>query len=330
MIRLAIFFLGIFVLVLGIYIYFNPEETFVAKFKNIDGLPAGAPVTALGVKIGEVIKTKSVNDGILVTVKITNKSLSKPPIGSQLSITSFRPGQGRVLEIIPPSENLGENKALLIQEPVTNESWLEASLELLDGLKKASGQIMKNATPANFEKIRLAFSRASESLNETANNLLEHESDLISMKQKLTKKTSETNNLLIHLKRPITDLNKVINDKNLTSSFKDNLGEISGNLTKISTNISNPKVVNDLKSFKTDILNHLNEINASLTSVDKGLKDSNLSKDLMDFNNHLQDLNTLYDKLNKKDIQKITKEAAKKAREITTMLEEKTSIIKGN
>ena len=320
MIRSAIFLLGIFILVLGVYIYFNPEKTFEAKFKNIDGLPTGAPVTALGVRIGEVIKTKSTGDGILVTVRITDKSVPKPPPGSQLVITSFRPNQGRVLEIISPSENSGENKAYIIQEPITSESWMHASLELLDRLKEFSGQIVKYATPENFEKVRISFSRASESLNETANNLLEHESDLISMKQKLTKKTTEANAVLIQLRKPIADLNKVINDKDITTFFKGDFKELSGSLTKISDNISNPKVVSDLKSFKTDILNHLNEVNASLISGSEGLANSELSKNLMDFNAHVEKLNVFYDELNKKNIGKVVTDTAKKAKEVTTML----------
>ena len=324
MIRLAIFLLGIFILIVGVYIYFNPEETFEAKFKNIDGLPKGAPVTALGVKIGKVIKTKSTEDGVLVTVRITNKSLLKPPPGSRLAITSFRPNQGRVLEIVPSDENLGE-KAYLIQEPITNESWLHASIELLDRLKEASGQIVKYVTPENFEKARMAFSRTSESLNQTANNLLSHESDLISMKQKLTKKTTEANELLVKLRKPIASLNKVINDKNITASFKGDFKEFSENLTKISQNISNPKATADIKSFKADILNHLNEVNSSLTSVGNDLADSELLKNLMDFNTNVEKLNTFYDELNKKDIETTVKSKLKKAREVTTMLAEQTS-----
>jgi predicted translin family RNA/ssDNA-binding protein len=324
MIRLAIFLLGIFILVVGVYIYFNPEETFEAKFKNIDGLPKGAPVTALGVKIGEVIKTKSTEDGVLVTVRITNKSLLKPPPGSRLAITSFRPNQGRVLEIVPSDENLGE-KAYIIQEPITNESWLHASLDILDNLKEVSGQIIKYVTPENFEKARTAFSRASESLNETANNLLGHESDLINMKQKLAKKTSDANELLVRLRSPIASLNKVINNKNITTSFKGDLMEFSDNLTKISQNISKPEVINDIKAFKTDILNHLNEVNDSLTLVSNDLVNSDLSKNLMDFNTHVEKLNAFYDEVNKKDLEKPVKDLARKARETTTMLAEKTS-----
>ena len=325
MIRSAIFLLGIFILVLGVYIYVNPEETFEAKFKNIDGLPKGAPVAVLGVKIGEVVKVKPVRDGVLVTVRMFDKSVSKPPPGSQLVITSFRPNQGRVLEIISPGENPDTNKAYIIQEPIASESWMHASLELLDRLKEFSGQLVKYATPENFEKVRISFSRASESLNETANNLLEHESDLISMKHKLTKKTTEANAVLIQLRKPIADLNKVINDKDITTFFKGDFKELSGSLAKISENISNPKVVRDLKSFKTDILNHLNEVNASLTSGSEGLANSELSKNLMDFNAHIEKLNIFYDELNKKNIRKVVKDTAKKAKEVTTMLAEKTS-----
>ena len=325
MVRLAIFLLGIFILVLGIFIYFNPEITFEAKFKNIDGLPKGAPVTALGVKIGEVIKTKSISDGVIVTVKITNKLFKKPLAGSQLAITSFRPNQGRVLEIISPDENTSENKALIVQEPITNESWLHASLELLDGLKEISGQIIKYVTPENFKKVRIAFSRASESLNETANNLLEHESDLISMKQKLARKTTEANKLLIQAQKSITALNKVINDKNITALFKSDFKEFSDDLTKISQNISTPKFTSDLKSFKTNVLNHLNEVNASLTTTSDSLTNSESIKTLMDFNTHIEKLNAFYDEVNQKAILKTAKDSAKKAREITTMLAKQTS-----
>ena len=323
--RLFILLPGIFILVVGSYIYFNPEKTFEAKFKNIDGLPSGAPVTALGVKIGEVIRTKSTADGVLVTIRITNKSVPQPPAGSQLAITSFRPNQGRVLEIIPPDENLDKNKAYIIQEPITNESWLYASLDLLDRLKNFSGLVVKYVTPENFEKARMAFSRASESLNETENNLFEHEADLISMKQKLTKRTTEANALLLKAQKSIATLNKVINDKNITASFKGDFKEISGNLTEISKNVSNPKVSDNLQSFKTNILNHLNEVNASLISASDSLKDPESVKSLMDFNTHIERLNAFYDELNKKDLKKISKDSAKKAREFTVMLAEKTS-----
>ena len=325
MVRLAIFVLGIFILTIGLYVYFNPEETFEAKFKNIDGLPKGAPVSALGVKIGEVIRTKSVHDGVIVTVRITNKSVSKPPSGSQLVITSFNPNSGRVLEIIPPDENLSENRAYIIHEPITNESWLYASLDLLDRLKDFSGLVMKQVTPENFEKVRLSFSRASESLNQTANNLLEHESDLIRVKQNLTNKTTEANALLVQLQKPIASLNKIISVKNITASFKGDFSEFSENLTKISENVSAPKFMNDLKSFKTNILNHLNEVNASLISTSDSLTNSELSTNIMDFNTRIKRLNSFYDELNKRDLKKIVKDSTKKTKEVTTMLAEQTS-----
>ena len=145
------------------------------------------------------------------------------------------------------------------------------------------------------------------------------------MKEKLNRRAAEANALLLRTRKPIASLNKIINDKNITASLKEDLSEISGNLTRISTKISDPKTINNLQSFKTDILNHLNEVNASLTSSDEDLKNSALSKNLMDFSKNLEDLNAFYDELNKKDIQKNVKESVKKAREVTTMLAEKTS-----
>lgn len=320
MIRLAIFLLGIFILSIGVYVYFNPEETFQAKFKNIDGLPQGAPVTALGVKIGEVIRTKSVPDGILVTVRLTDKSAVKPPPGSLLSITSFRPNHGRVLEVISPSQDIDSDKAYIIQEPITSETWLHASVELFDGLKFFSSQIIKHVTPENFEKARIILSRTSESLNETANTLLQHESSLIGMKEKLTKRTSEANELLVKAKQPIASLNKIISDKKNISSVKADLNELSRNLAEISNNLSNPETVQDLKSFKTKILDHLNDVNISLTNAGIDIDESELSSNLMDFNDNLVKLNEFYDAANKKNIKKQVMDSTRKAKEVTSML----------
>ena len=131
MFRLFLNLLLLILIFFGIYSYFNSQKIFEAKFKNIDGLPIGAKVTALGTRIGEIIKAKPVNDGVIVTVRITNKYFAGPEPGSQLVITSFRPGQGRVLEVIPPGTELPENKAWIIKEPVTADNWLQASLDFL-------------------------------------------------------------------------------------------------------------------------------------------------------------------------------------------------------
>lgn len=324
MIRLVSSLLLIVFLIVFVFAYNNSQRTFEAKFKNIDGLPKKASVTALGVKIGEVVRTKPVHDGIIVTVRITNKSFPCPEPGSQLTITSFRPNQGRILEIIPPQTDVEETKAWIVQEPITTESWLHASLELLDGLKSFSEIALKYVTQENFELARGAFSEASSSLNQVASRLKEHEGNLALVKEKFSSRADEANTLLIRVQKPINSLNKIINDKQLTTNFKSELDKFSGDLMSISENINSETFNTSLNSFKTMILDHLNNINGSLIVLDQMVKDPALKQKFMDFNEHLSSLNTLYDELSKQDISKL-KVAAQKARNVTTSLAEKTS-----
>lgn len=315
----------LFFILVSILLYYNSQRTFQAKFKNIDGLPIGAQVTALGVKVGEVIRTKADNDGIVVTIRITNKKFESPAPGSQLAITSFRPNQGRVLEVVPPKDDLSEAKSWLVQEPITTESWLHASIELLEGLKSFSNVIIKNLTPENFTVVRQSFSSASESLNQIANRLVEYESNLVKVKEKLSVKANEANTLLLGLQGPIKSLNKIINDKELVSSL-DDLNGFSKNLAVISKDITSEDFLNNLTNRKTMILARLNQINASLIKADKELTNSDLKQNIKTFNEHITNLNTFNEMIQAEDIKKV-KQIVKEARDITTKASESTNML---
>ena len=323
MIRFLFTFILLLSVSVGFFAYRNSQNTFEATFKNIDGLPKGARVTALGVKIGEVIRTKPVHDGIIVTVKITNKNVPKPPSGSQLTITSFRPNEGRVLEIIPPDTELSETKAWLTQEPITTESWLHAGLDLLEGLKSFSEIVIKYVTPENFEKARDAFAQASDNLNQTVFKLYDYEATLIDLKDKITYKTNQTNALLVQLQKPIISLNKIISDKKTTESFKSELTKLSDDLASISGSITSQKFTSDVVLFKTMVLDHLNNVNATLTALDKDVEDSQTKEKIKEFNQNLTELNSFYEKIKTEDVQKL-KVAARKVRDLTTSAAEET------
>lgn len=312
-------------LIIGIclFVIYNSQRTFEAKFKNIDGLPIGAQVTALGVRVGEVVRTKTTDDGVIVTVRITNSKFGRPEPGSLLTITSFRPNQGRVLEIIPAGEKLDDSKSWIIQEPVTNESWLSASIELLDGLKNFSEKVVKHLTPENTKKTREAVSKASESLNETATFLVEHGRRLTELRDKITSKANETNALLVRLQKPLKSLNEVINDKELSALLKGDLKDFSQNLTSISDNVTSEKFLNDVTLFKTNILDRLNSLSAILSRLDAGVKDPALKQNIKDYTKNLENLNAFYEMIRPEDIQEL-RQVAKKAREVTTELSEKT------
>ncbi|MBI3590501.1 MAG: MCE family protein [Candidatus Melainabacteria bacterium] len=318
MLRFFLSILTFFILVVSVYAYLNSQRTFEARFKNIDGLPIGAQVTALGVPVGKVIKTRPSKDGIIVTVKITNERVPRLEPGSQLTITSFRPNQGRVLEIIPPEDMLSETKAWIVQEPITTESWLHASLELLDSLKSFSETVIQYVTPENFERARLVFSKASESLSQTASKLAKNEEELSDLSKQIASEGAETNLLLLKLHEPIEALNKIVSDKNLKTSLSNDLGNFSGDLTEISRNITSENFVTNIIGFKVKILDHLNHVNASLIAADKKITDPTLLQNLKSFNEHVTNLNNFYEDLSKQDLKKITSDFTKKAKESTT------------
>lgn len=306
----------ILVIIFCVFVYRNSQRTFEAKFKNIDGLPVGAQVTALGVPVGKVIKTRPYKDGIIVTIRITNKRIQNPVPGSQLTITSFRPGRGRVLEIIPPQEDLSDDKSFIVQEPITTDSWLNAALDLLDGLKYFSNAVIKQVTPENFQRTRLAFSRASESLNQIADKLAQYESTLSSVKDKFATRASEANALLMRLQEPVASLNKIVDDKNLPESLKHDLEQFSQNLSDITANITKEDFVQNAIAYKTMILNVLNDINSSLVEADEQIKDPVLKEKIRSFNEHLVNLNARNEMISVEDINNLRK-VVKNAKELT-------------
>ena len=299
-----------------VYVYFNSQRTFEAKFKNVDGLPKGAQVTLVGVPIGHVIKTRPLKDGVMVTVRITNRKIPRPEAGSQLAITSFRPGYGRVLEIIPPQEKIS-NTAWIVQEPITVESWLEASLYMFESLKSFSENVIRNLTPENVETARQIFLKTSDSLEQTAGHFIEQQDQLVELKGKIDNKVGETNELFIRLQKPITSLNKLINDKNLPRSLKSELSDFSNNLLSISDNLTNGEFISNVMVFKTMILDRLNEINVELIAADEKVKNSDFSNKLMIYNYHLKKLNDYYATLNAEQIKTSTRTFVKKAKEGT-------------
>ncbi len=318
-------FLVVLIVSVGCIVYKNSERTFEAKFNNIDGLPNGAKVTALGVEIGKVIKTKPINDGILVTVKITNKSFPYPPAGSQLTITSFRPNQGRVLEIIPPSSELPEYKAWIVKEPITTESWLNASLELSDNLQNLSKKIIKDFTPENFEKARDTFSKTSMTLQQIANHLNEQQGHLELIQKRFSLKADEAALLLLRFRKPIDSLSEIVNDKEMLMSFGLKAKDFASNLNEISNVISSEEYYNDLSTFKNKILTNLNSINATLISDSETLDNSTFKDKIKAFNYHVISLNECFDKLSKKDIKKIAIESSRKTKSATLNLSEMVS-----
>lgn len=316
-----------FILVIAIttYVFYNSQKTFEANFKNVDGLPKGAPVTALGVKIGEVVRAKPIKDGIKVTVRITNKSFPRPEAGSQLTITSFRPGQGRVLEIIPSDEKLTETKAWIIQEPITAESWLHASLDILDGLENFSKLAIKHVTPENFNKARVVLKDTSDTLSNTASHLSKYEGTLVSLEKNISSRSSEGEKLLKKLQNSIGHIagdSKIVENK---ETIKADFSTFSDKLSSVSDDFKNPNLVNNLKDYKANFQEYLTDVNESLIGESEKIADSKFKSNYKDFNKSITGVNSALGKINLNEEKRNSiKAAISKLRESTTRAAEAT------
>lgn len=301
------------------YIFYNSQKTFEAVFKHVDGLPKGAPVTALGVKVGEVIRTKPTKDGIKVTVRITRKSFSRPEGGSQLAITSFRPGQGRVLEIIPTNEKLAETKAWIIQEPITAESWWHASIDILDGLENFSKVAIKQVTPENFTKVRTVLKGTSESLNHTAEHLSDYQDTLSSLEQNISSHSNEASMLLKKLEKSINHSDKNSKIEKTKEEIKNDLSDFSDDLSEISANVKDAKFSKELKSYKTNFQEYLVDVNESLIGESKKIADPEFKENYKSFNKTISDINSSLSKINlSEEKRNAIKSAISKLKELTT------------
>lgn len=314
---ISLCFIG--VLVISIYIFYNSQKTFEAVFKNVDGLPKGAPVTALGVKIGEVVRAKPIKDGIKVTVRITRKSFPRPEAGSQLTITSFRPGQGRVLEIIPPEKKLVENKAWIVQEPITAESWLYASIDILNGLEKFSQSAIKTVTPENFDKARGLLSGASKNLNNTANHLAKYEENLVSLEKNVSSRSAEGEALLKRIQRSLGGITRNLKSIDNEANVKERFSAFSEKLVSVGEHMKDEKLSDDLKECKNTVQEYLVDVNESLIDESKKIADSEFKNNHHDFNRALVKGNAALDKVNlDEEKRNRIKTAAAQLKEITT------------
>lgn len=305
-----------FILITTIYSFNSSKRIFQAKFTNVEGLPLGASVTALGVRIGEVVRTDPDKDnGVIVTVKITNKSVPIPPPGSRITITSFKPGAGNNLEIIYPSESESNNKAWLVQEPISLENWLFCSFEILEGLKKYSQKTIEYLTPENITKIRKVAKNTSDTLRDTADALTIYENNLSIFQKKLSLKGEQAKLLLNNLKGSISSLNDIVNDEEFIENFKEGAGDLTKDLNTISVSLQDSKSMEDRKKFKENILDKLNQISIYSTSAKDKVSNPKLKQNIVKFNNHIKNLNDFYETLNEKDIKTVTKNSVAQAKE---------------
>ncbi|MBI1858590.1 MAG: hypothetical protein HYR97_05710 [Candidatus Melainabacteria bacterium] len=311
-------------IIITCYAFKRSEKTFEATFRNIDGLPIGAPVSALGTKIGEILKTTPIDEGVKVTVRITNKKIPPPPPGSLLTITSYKPGQARVLEIIPPSPDLGDSKAWLMREPITTESWLTASMELWNGLKNFSEITLKYLTHENVTKVRTTIEGFADTLNTTAEKIRGYEKEFERVTERLSLKANEANELVTNLRQSLDSLNAVLVDKQIAAYLKDHIGEFSKNITEIKDTVSNPMFITKVSDVKSQILDQLNQTNAILIDAKENIKNQELIQNINRFNENVTNLNKFYDNLLQKDVKKIAAHGITKAKEVTEKASQET------
>ena len=303
----------VFFFAVTIYVFFDSKNTFTAKFANIDGLPLGAPVTALGVKIGKVVSTRAVSDGVLVKVKVTNKSVPKPPSGSKLSITSFAPAKGRTLEVVLP-DAVEESEAWIIQDPISTQTWLLAAIEILDNIKSVSLKTIEVVTPQNVHKVRSVIGDISDTLKDTGSNLRFHENRLSDLHRRFDNNADKTKELLTLFQGSINSLEKIFDNKEFTSKFKSEVEELEEDLAVVAKTVNNPEFKITTKKYRDNMIQSLDKIQLRIQAFRDRINDKELLEEFDKFNEYIVKLNSLCAELNKRDIHQEVGEGVHKGR----------------
>jgi preprotein translocase subunit YajC len=117
-IELAVWtFVLVLIVSIGVFLFIRHEESFEThkiKMPDIDGLIVGSPVNLMGVPVGNVTKTKIINeDEILVKFKIKNRNVHIPK-GTMATVEFSGLGGSKSLELYPPIEDKTVTKDLLV------------------------------------------------------------------------------------------------------------------------------------------------------------------------------------------------------------------------
>lgn len=150
--------------------HIDTHPTYIAKFKDVDGLSIGSPVRFMGVLVGNVNKLELLDSEINVAFRITEKNIIIPD-GSFALIQFTGLAGSRSLELIPPKKYHLKNKnKIYSEEPIRINSILEVQtaisenlLNFCNGLLAFFSRNSIDSTKKNMQSTSTYMQRTTES-----------------------------------------------------------------------------------------------------------------------------------------------------------------------
>ena len=259
---------------------------YVVEFKDIDGLPIGAPVRVSGLHVGHVVKQELKDDKILITFKITDENI-KIPIGSIAGVEFTGLASSKSLEIQPPRIKIVSGRQLYTVEPLRANSLLEiqsvvvkTTIDFLDGIisfikknEKTIGPKLKNASKLFKEKTS-SLEKTEKLLKEKTNEAIQETKELTELVKGTCENVEviheavnnfvtdeETKNRIIKIKESAKNLNKLIQ----SGESQKKLDEINRKAKKINGDL---EILNKkIDKVKNREVAYIKEFSESLKSV---------------------------------------------------------------
>ncbi len=257
---------------------FTDYKTLYVKYKNVEGLVIGAPITINGLSVGKVTDIKLDNKTAMITVEMqinTDFPISKTSV-AEIYAGSLLTG-GKQLAILPnPADT----------NPAVDGDFLVSSskLDLTDAL---AGQLV----PLKDKITKLL---------DNANLMLESVNDILDKKSKddLKNSIASLSETMNEFKKASQGLNGIISDNRtqiggIVTDFK----KVSSDFTTISNDLNNAKLGETAENLKKTLANVdkiLAEVESGKGTLGKLVKDesfyNNLSKTSKELELLLQDL----------------------------------------
>lgn len=275
---LIVFIVVALLAILGIdkyHEFFNNFPRYAVTFKDIDGLPVGAPVRFAGLHVGHVVKEELKNEKVHVYFKITKRGVEIPE-GSYAGVEFTGLAGSKSLEIKPPDKKMEPNSGFQKIEPLRINLFLKMQNDIFSAILDFSNSILsflkqnEDSAKANLKNAADYLKGKADSLEEIKQNVIDNSEKTASSAKNIKSIIEDTNKSIALINKNMADFAEDEQTKQSLETLKKtarNLNDFleSQKLNEVNENI---KLVNNkITDIKERELNYINEFNASLKNT---------------------------------------------------------------
>jgi phospholipid/cholesterol/gamma-HCH transport system substrate-binding protein len=295
---------------------FHPPQKFIVRFSDVAGLSNNATVNVQGVRVGNVEKITFTDDKLVdVHLKITAETM-RVPQGSTVTIQTLGLVGAKYIEVALPETNGGpEPPAIangsLVQgvdpvriELVANNIATKLNKVFSKVSAEKTSDAIKNLSSAT-EKLNQnmdRFAKASDSIASTAEAA--HGTALKADKffQNGSVTFENVSGLAKDLRGTSKKVNKILDDPNFSSDFKEAMRQANETVKTISKTIGEVSSTMQDRSLRSEILEMLGKLNTSTTDIRKSMDTVNKISGDKDLRNDIKEaVRTARDAMQKAD-----------------------------